>query len=127
MPFEQQAPPIAAASPPAGIVTVTGVLFPSEVPAPGKPGASGPAFTKIDLARIGRMTSTPLAPLYLLLQTQTPGQPGTLPQPEPLPDLTASPPHLSYTIQWFVFATIGILGYPVVLRREARRLRASRP
>jgi cytochrome oxidase assembly protein ShyY1 len=127
VPFEEQTPPVAAAVPPGGTVMLTGVLFPSEVPAPGKPVASGPAFTKIDLARIGRGLSLPLAPVYLLLQSQAPAQPETLPQPEPLPDLTVSPPHLSYTIQWFVFATIGLLGYPIVLRREARRLRASAP
>jgi len=127
VPFEDQTPPVAVAIPPAGTVTVTGVLFPSEVPAPGKPGASAPAFTKIDLARIGRRLSLPLAPVYLLLRSQAPAQPGTLPQPEPLPDLTVSPPHLSYTIQWFVFATIGVLGYPIVLRREALRHRASPP
>ena len=103
VPFEDQTPPVAAAIPPAGTVTLTGVLFPSEVPAPGKPGASASAFTKIDLARIGRGLSRPLTPVYLLLGSQVPAQPGTLPQPEPLPDLTVSPPHLSYTIQWFMF------------------------
>ncbi len=127
VPFEDQTPPVASASPPGGTVTVSGVLFPSEVPPPGKPGAAGPAFIKIDLARIGRALPTQLAPVYLRLQTQTPGQAGTLPEPQPLPDLTASPPHLSYTIQWFVFATIGLLGYPIVLRREARRRRAPSP
>lgn len=124
VPFEDQTPPVADAGPPSGTVTVTGLLFPSEMPAPGKPGASGRAFTKIDLARIGRSLPAPLAPVYLLLQSQAPAQSGSLPQPEPLPDLTVSPPHLSYTIQWFVFATIGLLGYPIVLRREAKRLRA---
>ena len=62
VPFEDQTPPVAVAIPPAGTVTVTGVLFPSEVPAPGKPGASAPAFTKIDLARIGRRLSLPQDP-----------------------------------------------------------------
>lgn len=127
VPFDDQTPPVAAATPPGGAVTVTGVLFPSEVPAPGNPHAPAPAFTRIDLARIGRALPMPLAPVYVLLGSQVPAQPATLPELEPLPDLTVSPPHLSYTIQWFVFATIGLLGYPIVLRREARRLRATPP
>jgi cytochrome oxidase assembly protein ShyY1 len=29
-------------------------------------------------------------------------------------------PHLSYAIQWFIFATIAVIGYPLILRRNAR-------
>ena len=39
--------------------------------------------------------------------------------PVPLPDLDAGP-HRSYAVQWFIFATIGAVGYPLVLRRVAR-------
>jgi surfeit locus 1 family protein len=30
-------------------------------------------------------------------------------------------PHLSYAIQWFIFSAIGIVGYPVVLRKVLQR------
>jgi surfeit locus 1 family protein len=39
--------------------------------------------------------------------------------PVPLPDLDAGP-HRSYAVQWFIFATIGLVGYPLILRRVAR-------
>lgn len=43
----------------------------------------------------------------------------------PLPELDAGP-HRSYAVQWFIFATIGLGGYPLILRRVARdRARAE--
>lgn len=39
--------------------------------------------------------------------------------PVPLPELDAGP-HRSYAVQWFIFATIGAVGYPLILRRVAR-------
>ena len=86
---------------------------------------AGAIFTRIDLARLGRRFPYPIEPFYLWLMTQSPRQAASLPQLAPLPDLTVSPPHLSYTIQWFLFAAIGIIGYPVVLRRELLRGRAG--
>jgi surfeit locus 1 family protein len=38
----------------------------------------------------------------------------------PSPDLSEGP-HLSYAIQWFIFTTIAIVGYPLVLRRVVQR------
>jgi cytochrome oxidase assembly protein ShyY1 len=40
--------------------------------------------------------------------------------PVPLPDLSEGP-HLSYAVQWFIFSTIALIGYPVVLVRLVRR------
>jgi len=126
VPFELQQPPVASASPPTHTVQLSGVLFPSEVQGSAGSSPAGAAFTKIDLSRIGRRLSYSIEPVYLWLQSQTPAQASSLPEVAPLPDLTASPPHLSYTIQWFVFATIGLIGYPIVIRREVRRIRAER-
>lgn len=39
--------------------------------------------------------------------------------PVPLPALDEGP-HRSYAVQWFIFATIGFVGYPLILRRVAR-------
>ena len=126
VPFDLQLPPIAQAGPPAGTVELTGVLFPSEVRESGSTVApAGAVFTRIDLGRLGRQLPYPIEPFYLWLTTQSPRQTGSLPQLAPLPDLTVSPPHLSYTIQWFLFAAIGIIGYPIVLRRELQRRRAG--
>ena len=35
-------------------------------------------------------------------------------------------PHLSYAIQWFTFSTIAVIGYPLILRRNARQRRDER-
>jgi surfeit locus 1 family protein len=38
----------------------------------------------------------------------------------PLPELSDGP-HLSYAVQWFIFSTIALVGYPLVLRRVVQR------
>jgi hypothetical protein len=38
--------------------------------------------------------------------------------PVPPPPLSNGP-HLSYAIQWFIFSVIALVGYPIVLRRQA--------
>jgi len=39
----------------------------------------------------------------------------------PLPELSEGP-HLSYAVQWFIFSTIAVVGYPLILARvEGRR------
>jgi cytochrome oxidase assembly protein ShyY1 len=39
--------------------------------------------------------------------------------PVPVPDLGEGP-HLNYAVQWFLFAAVGVLAYPFLLRRQAR-------
>lgn len=39
--------------------------------------------------------------------------------PVPLPELDAGP-HRSYAVQWFLFCAIGLITYPLILRRVAR-------
>jgi surfeit locus 1 family protein len=38
----------------------------------------------------------------------------------PLPPLSEGP-HLSYAVQWFIFSTIAVVGYPLILARVVRR------
>jgi cytochrome oxidase assembly protein ShyY1 len=121
VPLEEATPPIAAAAPPAGEVRVTGVLFPSEVTGtPSSEEDPETTFAKADLPRLAAQVPYPLAPVYLLEAGQTPAQ-GALPRLAPLPDPAASPPHLSYAIQWFTFAAIAVVGFAVLVRREYRR------
>ena len=105
-------------------VEVTGVLFPSE-----RKGTLGPAIPptgrlttipRIDVPRIAKQVAYPLVPLYLRLESQTPSQSGDLPVPPGLPDLGEGP-HLSYAVQWFIFATIAAVTYITLVRR--RRVR----
>jgi surfeit locus 1 family protein len=120
VPLEIDDPGSVGAAPPAGDVTVDGVLFASEGDPPGPVGSSpAPTTTmsRVDLARIQDELPYRIAPVYLLLQDQSPAQPEALPVPAPLPELSEGP-HLSYAIQWFAFAAIALAGFVVLARRE---------
>jgi surfeit locus 1 family protein len=107
-------------------VKVVGILFPSE-----KKSAFGPAIPptgrlttipRIDVARVGKQLEYPAVPLYARLQSQAPPQSGELPEAPGPPDLSEGP-HLSYAVQWFLFATVAAGVYAALLRREVRRAR----
>jgi surfeit locus 1 family protein len=127
VPFELTQPPVQQAGPPVGPVRLAGVLFPPEATTTRANGSPRPQVTKVDLGLLAHQMPYPIWPVYLWLQGQAPAQPGTLPTLAPLPDLTASPPHLSYAIQWFTFATIGLVGYPLLLRREIHQRSSPGP
>jgi surfeit locus 1 family protein len=127
VPFEDDSPPLADAAPPDGTVRVTGVLLPPEVEtAPPSPAPSPTTtFAKVDLGALAAQVPYRLAPAYLLMGSQQPA-PAALPLVAPLPDAADAPPHLSYAIQWFSFATIAVVGFVVLVRREYRRSLADR-
>jgi surfeit locus 1 family protein len=118
VPFNDDTPPVAEAAPPAGTVTVTGLLAPTEPGGSPQQGATT-TFTKVDLAQIGRQLPYHLLPYWLELQGQSPAQSGTLPELPPVPELTNGP-HLSYAIQWFFFASIAAFGFTYLVIREMR-------
>ena len=113
----------ADAEPPAGTVTVHGLVQATETH--GTFGATDPAdgrlfdLARADIARIAKQTGYPLFPAYLQLKASEPTQAGSFPTPLPDPTLDEGP-HLSYAIQWFLFSTIAVVGYPLILRRRAR-------
>lgn len=121
VPFEMDDPPLTDAAPPTGGVRVEGFLAPSEPGGSHDAGVNGAAastYTTVDLRSIGAQLPYDVLPWYVKLQTQTPAQPeGGLPIPEPPPELTNGP-HLGYAIQWFSFATIAIVGWTLLVRRE---------
>ncbi len=123
VPFPLDDPPVSRAAPPAGAVTVKGVLLPTETAHRyGSRQAGGPRLTFLSAVDVGRLqpqVSEPLHPFSLLLGTQRPPNPGELPRTPPLPDLTEGP-HLSYAIQWFAFTLIGLVGYPLLIRKSLR-------
>jgi surfeit locus 1 family protein len=122
--------PVGEAVPPAGVVTVHGLVMATQER--GSIGPRDPAdgqltvLSRADLARVDAQSSHALLPVLLQLQSVEPAS-GALPQPIPAPEPSEGP-HLSYAVQWFIFSTIGLLGYPLVLRKVARtRARDRRP
>jgi len=125
VPFAMSTPPVAAATPPPGVVMVTGFLLPGRhAPRAGPVGATKLGFVSdADIGRLQRQVSVPLAPVYLVLTGQSPA-PGALPRPGMPPELTEGP-HQSYAIQWFLFGCVAAIGYPLLIRRRARDLAGS--
>lgn len=119
-----------AAAPPSGEVTLTGLLLPGEhrgLMTPTNTLAQSRILTRIDLDAITRDMPYRIYPFWMLLENQEPPAAENLPAMVPLPT-PEEPPHLSYAIQWFLFATTALVGYAFLLRREARdRDRAQEP
>lgn len=110
------------AAPPRGTVTVTGFLERPD----RQPDLLGPrdpaegtleAVFHADVSRLDRQTDPALLPVVLHLQSQDPAQSGRLPVPADPPELDDTR-HLSYAVQWFSFALIGVVGYGAFLRRR---------
>ena len=121
VPFEMDTPPVGAAAPPSGTVTVTGALFPPD--ATGGDVLTSPTVSRVDLTQLAATLGQDVLPMYVLLAEQDPAQPNGLPRPAPLPELTEGP-HLSYALQWFAFATIAVVGLVVLVRRDLQDQRS---
>ena len=63
-------------------------------------------------------------PVFLQL-TESDPPPGEVPIILPPPD-TDEGPHLGYAFQWFIFATVGAVGWPLLLRKTAQDERLER-
>lgn len=122
-----------AAAPPSGTVTVTGLVSPTQVRegiGPTDPAEGTLAeLARLDIARVQQQYGRELLPVAVQLETQDPPQqeralPLVLPRPA-----TDEGPHLSYAVQWFLFAGVGVVGWPVLLHhtgREQRRPQRAR-
>ena len=124
VPIDASGPPVSEARPPAGEVTVRGIVLAGHARA--EPGAGAvDRVSRIDLTRLQEQMEPRLVRFYVQLESQSPQQAATLPLPQrpPAPD---AGPHLSYAFQWFVFALIAAVGYPILLRKSARDEAESR-
>ena len=120
VPLEQEGVPLSGpAASPEGRVRVTGVLFPGDPSGGAEESITAGMVRTIDIGSLGSSIGLDLMPEYLVLDTQDPAQPAGLPATAPLPELSEGP-HLSYAVQWFVFATIALVGYGVLLVRDRR-------
>ena len=109
---------------PAGTVRVEGLVRPTETR--GRFGPQDPSegrltdLARADLARLDQQVDADLRPFYVQMTAQ-----------DPAPDLSRAPkpldapamdegPHFSYAVQWFIFTTVALVGYPLILRKKAR-------
>lgn len=115
-------PGMVAFAPPEGLVEVSGVLRKTEVR--GSVGPVTPAegiLTQIarpNLDRLDSQVEADLLPVYIQLLNQNPSQPGDYPALVPLPQPSEGS-HRGYAVQWFLFAAVTVVGYPILLRRTA--------
>jgi cytochrome oxidase assembly protein ShyY1 len=110
---------------PAGTVTVKGLLRLTETRSSlgpkDPPTGRLPNLARADIARFQKQVPERLVPAWVQLERETPTPSGHVPRTLPAPELTEGP-HLSYAIQWFIFSTIAVVGYPLILRRRAGEL-----
>lgn len=102
---------------PAGPVTVTARLIPNEQLIVGRNAPDGQIAT-IHLPSIDDQTAADVfLGWYGRVDTETPSAPSGSVWTKPVLD---EGPHLSYALQWYVFALMGFYGYGWALRKEAR-------
>lgn len=115
-------------APPAGTVTVTGFVERSEhaqgleVADPAEGHLSTLSF--VDLERLQKQVPYRLHPAWVQLRDQQPPQPDALPVAVKLAPLDEGP-HLNYAGQWFIFAALTCVVFPMSMRRAARSREAK--
>ena len=126
VPAQDAATPRERPAPPAGTVTVEGIL--QEVPVTRDRGGRSVSvrgdttFRRLDLAVARARMGRGVLPMYLQILPDARRPARSLPVAVPPPPLDEGP-HLGYAIQWFSFAAIGIIGLFVLLRRGDRARR----
>ena len=103
--------------PQTGIVSVTARLQPSE---PDRPADGLPQGQLLSIATdaVARDVPYPLVPGYAVLVDEQP-KPAAASAPQVLPGpVIDDGPHLSYAVQWLLFAAVAIGGWWTFLRRE---------
>lgn len=79
---------------------------------------------RIDIPRLAEQLPAEVLPVYVDVLEASPAQ-GDLPIPLPDPDLSEGP-HLSYMVQWWIFAGFVALGWVLAVRRSIRQHRRDR-
>ena len=109
--------PQASAAPPKDVVEVEGLLGVPEDGPVRLERKSPPVAAAVDPD--GLREVLPYEQVYAapLLAEASGASGSSYPAPVDPPDLGEGP-HFSYAVQWFLFASVGIVGYPLLLRRR---------
>jgi cytochrome oxidase assembly protein ShyY1 len=112
-------------APPSGEVTVVAYLKPGEPSIAGRTAPAGQVPT-IQLDEVAALLDAPTyTGAYGILASESPA-PLTRPAAAPRP-VADEGPHLSYAVQWIVFALFGFGGLAYALRQEYRLINADDP
>lgn len=107
---------------PEGTVTVSGVVRLSETRSGlgARDAADGRLtfLSRLDVERLDQQLDLDLLPVQITLQLQDPAVATDAPRPAQ-PHVLDEGPHLSYAVQWFIFTTVALVGYPMILWRKA--------
>jgi surfeit locus 1 family protein len=104
-------------SAPPGEVSLEGALWPATV-GEHETGPLPEFVRSPDPGRFEEATGLEFRDSYLVITAQDPPLGGALALPEQ-PEVSLGP-HLGYAGQWFLFALVVVVGYPLLLRRRAR-------
>lgn len=122
---EAQDYPDVVPAPPSGPITLTGRVKPGEPTLRGR-GAPEGQVASIYLPGIAEKLDYPVATeFYLLAQNESP-TPASSPFPALKPQLDEGP-HLSYTLQWYVFGILAFIAFFWLLRQEWRIAQGIEP
>jgi cytochrome oxidase assembly protein ShyY1 len=112
--------------PPTGVVTVTARLKAGEPSIAGR-GVSNGQLATIELPLVAAQLNQPtITGAYGLLASETPLPPELAPLPALRPEVDEGP-HLSYALQWLLFALMGFFGLGWAIRNELKIRNAEQP
>lgn len=115
-----------APEPPSGDVTVAGILRESEkrrAGQPTEPTGDVDELFRLDLDRLAPQIEGELLPVSLAMNSSRPADDPIL-RPIAPPALSEGS-HLSYAIQWLIFATCVVIGWVLAVRRSITRTRSA--
>ncbi len=124
---EMQDAPDDVPAAPTGGVTVVARLKAGESTIAGRRTVEGSGqIPTIDLPQVASLVDRPTyTGAYGLLVSEDPA-PESAPRAFPKPERDEGP-HLSYALQWFVFAILGFIGFGWAVRQEYRAVNADDP
>lgn len=109
--------------PPSGEVTVTGRVRPSETTPPDRADPPAGQLIAADVDLVAQQLPYPVYGAWVQAMTE---EPAAAPAPARLPVAEVTDgPHLSYAVQWILFVGVAVVGYVVLIRREAEDRRGS--
>jgi cytochrome oxidase assembly protein ShyY1 len=111
---------------PTGTVEVLGVLRASETRRTGQPTEADGRLTemfRLDLDRLDEQIDADVLDVSLSMIASDPVDDPIL-RPVPPPSLSEGS-HLSYAIQWLIFATCVVIGWNLAVRRSMKRARSA--